>query len=142
MRPGGAGRSARAAYALALLLAAAALAPAPRDEACAAPREHAAAGGWSAEVACAGAGGELRGPARLLFGLAVDPNRADPGTLEALPGIGVARAAALVEARRGRPFCGPEDLGRVKGIGPKTRSALEGWLSFAPDRTQGCRVRP
>jgi hypothetical protein len=142
VRPGGAGRSARAAYVLALLLAAAALAPAPRDEPCAAPRERAAAGGWSAEVGCAGRGGELRGPARLLFGLAIDPNHADRGTLEALPGIGAARAAALAEARAGRPFCGPEDLGRVKGIGPKTRRSVEGWLSFAPDRTQGCGAGP
>jgi hypothetical protein len=106
------------------------------------PRERAAAGGWSAEVGCTGSGGELRGPARLLFGLAIDPNRADRGTLEALPGIGAARAAALVEARTGKPFCGPEDLGRVKGIGPKTRRAVEGWLSFGPHRTQGCGVRP
>jgi helix-hairpin-helix protein len=136
---GGAGGAARAAYLLALGLAALALAPAPGDEPCAAPGERAAAGGWSREVGCAG-GGELRGPARLLFGRGVDPNLADLATLEALPGIGPARAAALARARESQYFCGPADLARVKGIGPKTREALAPWLEFEARR--GCSDVP
>lgn len=130
MSRGGAGGAARAAYVLALGLAAAALVPASRDGVCAAPQERAASAGWSREVGCEGRGGELRGPARLLFGRGLDPNRADLATLEVLPGIGPVRAAALARAREGRYFCGLADLGRVKGIGPKTREALAPWLEF------------
>ena len=140
MSRGAPGGAARAAYALALLLAAAALAPEPRDAGCAAPRERAAAGGWSREVGCGGEGGELRGPARLLFGRGVDPNRADLATLEALPGIGPSRAAALAQAREVGPFCGLGDLGRVKGIGPRTRQALGPWLAF--EAAPGCGGEP
>jgi len=68
---------------------------------------------------------EVKGPARLLFGLALDPNRADAAALEALPGIGPARAAAIVAARCERPFAGAWDLERVPGIGPRTRAGVE-----------------
>lgn len=46
-------------------------------------------------------------------------NRASPAELEALPGIGPALAAAIVEERRrGGPYRSAEDLMRVRGIGP------------------------
>jgi competence protein ComEA len=139
---GGAERSARAAWILALGLAGVALAPGSKREPCAAPGERLAAVGWSVEVSCAGNGAKLRGPARLLFGLGVDPNHADLETLEALPGIGATRAAALVTARQGQPFCFPGDLERVKGIGPRTREVLAGWLVFPPKGAGGCETRP
>lgn len=60
------------------------------------------------------------GPTRLLFGAALDPNRADAATLEVLPGIGPARAAAIVATRCERPFAAVSDLRRVPGIGPHT----------------------
>jgi Holliday junction resolvasome RuvABC DNA-binding subunit len=82
-------------------------------------------------VRCDGrAGDALRGPARLLFGLAIDPNRADARTLEVLPGIGPARAAAIVAERERRPFADVVDLERVAGIGPKTRGRLAPWLEL------------
>lgn len=119
--------AARAAWglALALFVTGGAGAPwrAPGDVPdCPAPRETAAQGGHSVEIACgpAARGGSLRGPARLLFGLGIDPNHADPGTLEALPGIGPGRAAAIVAERRRRPFASLDDLRRVPGIGPVT----------------------
>jgi hypothetical protein len=130
---------ARAAFVVALGLGAAGLAPPRPLPECAAPGEGAAAGGWSVEVGC-GALGELRGPARLLFGQGVDPNRADAATLEALPGVGPGRARALVEARGRSPYCGAKDLGRVKGIGPRTLEALEPWLEF--DEIPGCGSEP
>jgi hypothetical protein len=131
MSPAGGG--ARAALALALALAAGALTPPPRSAPCAAPGgEREAAEGRTLEVACGGSGGELRGPARLLFGRGVDPNRADLATLEALPGVGPGRAAGIAEARREAPFCGLGDLDRVKGIGPGTLQAMAPWLVFAP----------
>lgn len=79
---------------------------------------------------CDGRGPLLRGPARLLFGLGVDPNRADPRTLEALPGIGPARAAAIVAERERRPFAHAADLERVAGIGPATRRRVAPWLAL------------
>jgi Helix-hairpin-helix motif len=100
--------------------------PAP----CAAPGSRLEASGRTIEAACGG-GAPLRGPARLLYGLRLDANRAGPAELEVLPQIGPARAAALVRARQKRPFCAPADLERVPGIGPSRRKALEPWLEFA-----------
>jgi competence protein ComEA len=142
VRGDGAGRSARAGWVLALALAAAAAAPDSSREPCASPGERIAADGWSVELSCGRGGAALRGPARLLFGLGVDPNRADLETLEVLPGIGPSRARALVTAREGRPFCAPRDLERVKGIGPGTRVTLAGWLVFPPTGAEGCRAQP
>jgi competence protein ComEA len=74
------------------------------------------------------------GAARLLFGLPLDLNRADPRDLEVLPGIGPARARAIVAAR---PFCRAADLARVPGIGPATLRRLAGRVS-APAPVQNC----
>ena len=125
-------RASAAALAVAALLLAVGLpAPRARAPACNSPRETASLGGHSTRIACSepGRGGRpLRGPARRLFGLPIDPNRADALTLEVLSGIGPARAAALVKARAERPFESVEALLRVPGIGPVTlervRSAL------------------
>jgi competence protein ComEA len=100
---------------------------------CAAPREAAARGGHTTAVHCDGVGPPVRGPARLLFGLGLDPNRADARALEALPGIGPARAAAIVAERERRPFRDAADLGRVPGIGPVTLRRIEPWLAIAED---------
>lgn len=56
----------------------------------------------------------LIGPARRLFGLAIDLNRADASTLESLPGIGPSRAESIVA---GRPYREVAELRRVPGIG-------------------------
>lgn len=131
----------RAAGWVALALSALALAPAPSAPPCPAPAELAAAAGHTREVGCEGEGAPLRGPARLLFGERIDPNRADAATLETLPGVGPGRAAALVEARDRARFCAAADLESVKGIGPKTRERLEPWLAFevSPDCEQGSK---
>ena len=52
----------------------------------------------------------------------VDLNTADQKTLEKLPGIGPAKAAAIIAAR---PFKAKEDVKKVDGIGDKTYKALE-----------------
>ncbi len=72
----------------------------------------------------AAAPGALRGPARLLFGLKLDPNRADAASLQILPGIGPSRAAAMLQARERACFESLADLERVPGIGPKTRARV------------------
>ncbi len=76
------------------------------------------------------AGPALRGPARALFGLGIDPNRASAATLEALPGIGPARAAACVAARADGPYRTLADLDRVPGIGPVTLRRVAPWLAL------------
>lgn len=51
----------------------------------------------------------------------VDPNRATAQQLDRLPGIGPRTAEAIVREREERgPFRGPDDLTRVRGIGPAT----------------------
>ncbi|MEN8162084.1 MAG: helix-hairpin-helix domain-containing protein [Myxococcota bacterium] len=72
------------------------------------------------------------GAARLLFGLRLDPNREPAAALEALPGIGPARARAIVA---GRPYCRVAELTRVPGIGPVTLSRIADRLEV---RTGDC----
>jgi len=132
--------AARAALALAALLGARALARDAVPVPCADPAESAARGGHTHEVACGAASGRpLRGPALLLFGAAIDPNRADRATLEAVPGIGPARAEAIVRERTRAPFCNAADLQRVVGIGPKTAAMALRWMAF--DASNGCGNR-
>lgn len=57
----------------------------------------------------------------------LDLNEATAAELEALPGVGPALAAAIVEDRqRNGPFAAIEDLDRVSGIGPAKLAALRG----------------
>jgi competence ComEA-like helix-hairpin-helix protein len=102
--------------------------------------------GHTRAVRCDAAEGEgavLRGPARVLYGLGIDPNEADAKTLEALPGVGPARAAAIVAGRAEGPYRAPSDLLRVRGIGPVTLEQIRAWLSFpAPTRTGRLGVTP
>jgi len=127
---------ARAAIGLGVLLATLALPGLPSARESCAPREVAARGGRTTQVSCGGGAADasrIRGPARLLFRLPIDPNVADAGTLELLPGIGAARAAALVLAREERPFRSIDDLARVSGIGPRRRALLAPWIGFPPE---------
>lgn len=107
-------------------------APSCRD-----PAERAAREGHTTQVGCDG-GAPLRGPARLLFGLRLDPNRADAASLEVLPGIGPRRAESIVVARCERGFASVRDLERVPGIGPRTRAGLEPWLEIDPRAEPAC----
>lgn len=79
----------------------------------------------------------------------LDPNRAPATDLRRLPGIGPARARAIVREREvAGPYHGAEDLQRVPGIGPRTLEAMAPHLSFdsraifspvAPDRSPAGR---
>jgi hypothetical protein len=107
---------------------------------CAVPGERASRDGWTLEVGCVEAPEALppiRGPARRLFGLPLDPNRASPASLETLPGIGPVRAAAIAAARSSAPFCELADLDRVPGIGPRTLEKLSGLLEIGPNSCTG-----
>ncbi|HVP29941.1 MAG TPA: helix-hairpin-helix domain-containing protein [Myxococcota bacterium] len=123
MGPDGRAEAPRAALGLAafLLLRALAVASPPDTRTCRGPTETATLAGRTVTVRCAGGTpGRVRGPARLLFELPIDLNQADAATLEAIPGIGSGRAAAIVRAREERPFSSVSDLARVPGIGGGT----------------------
>jgi competence ComEA-like helix-hairpin-helix protein len=63
----------------------------------------------------------------------LDPNRAGAEALVALPGVGPVLARRIVEEReRSGPFRGPDDLLRVRGIGPATLNRLRPYLRFGP----------
>ena len=66
----------------------------------------------------------------------INPNEASVTSLARLPGIGLTRARAIVALRNpegGTPaFRCPEDLARVKGIGPATVEGIRPWLQFDP----------
>ncbi|MFN4242847.1 MAG: ComEA family DNA-binding protein [Tepidisphaerales bacterium] len=72
--------------------------------------------------------------------LQLDPNTADAGLLAQLPGLGPARARAVVAYRQQRRsaegidvvFRTPADLLKVRGIGPATVQQLTAYLRF-PD---------
>ena len=77
------------------------------------------------------------GPVALLFGEPLDLNRASAESLDVLPGIGPARAAAIAAERAQLPFRRVEDLRAVHGIGPRTIAGLEGWVSVASPPPDG-----
>ncbi len=57
----------------------------------------------------------------------VDLNLADASLLDALPGVGPARARAIVEYRQANgPFRAVQELSRVPGIGPAALARLQG----------------
>jgi competence protein ComEA len=63
----------------------------------------------------------------------LDVNAATVEQLTELPGIGEAKARAIVAARSERPFTSVEDLERVKGIGPSLVAELRGRVSVRED---------
>jgi hypothetical protein len=80
----------------------------------------------------------LRGPVRLLYGAPLDANRESAEALALLPGIGPARAAAIVAAR---PLCSLADVDRVQGVGPATLRLLARGVAF-PDLPPDCSKLP
>lgn len=68
----------------------------------------------------------------------INPNNARIASLVRLSGIGIGKARAIVayreefsEQSNGRPaFQNPNDLQKVKGIGPKTVENISEWLKF------------
>ncbi len=72
----------------------------------------------------------IEGIARLLAGGKLDVGVATSRQLEALPGIGPRRAAAIVAYRADHPLDRPAALEAVPGIGPGMRRRLVPWLAF------------
>lgn len=120
----------------ALLLAAA---PRPVDgsAACSKPYRSSRDGGTEGPITVwcgldAASGPWLPGPTALLFGGALDANRAPASWLEVLPGIGPERAAAWIRARERHPFCTRQEIARVPGIGPRTLERIGDLVRVAP----------
>jgi competence protein ComEA len=69
----------------------------------------------------------------------INPNHAPLGSLIRLPGVGPARARAIIDFRQTqlekRPglhaFHEASDLTKIKGIGPKTVQGLDPWLELS-----------
>jgi len=80
------------------------------------------------------------GPRAADLATRIDPNTADAAALAALPGLGQARARAIVAYRAAcaarhpdrPPFAQPRDLLPIQGIGVSTIDNLEPYLTF-PD---------
>jgi len=86
----------------------------------------------TAEQVSAAAAAEEAATAPLAPGEHIDPNVAPAVQLRRLPGVGPARARAIIEEREsGGPFRTPSDLLRVSGIGPRTLQELLPHLSLA-----------
>jgi competence protein ComEA len=65
----------------------------------------------------------------------VNLNEAGTDELERLPGIGPAKARAIVEHRHAHPFHKVDEIIKVKGIGRKTFGKLRPYLTVAGPTT-------
>lgn len=72
----------------------------------------------------------------------VNLNEANPEELERLPGIGPAKARAIVEHRHAHPFKKVEDITKVKGIGKKTFAKLRPYISMSGATTLKTEPHP
>lgn len=73
----------------------------------------------------------------------INPNTASSGSLQRLPGIGPARAAAIVAHRQEHgpvAFQDPADLSAIRGIGPATVRNVAPHLKF--DRHVPAQIAP
>jgi len=77
-------------------------------------------------------------PCEIVLAEKINPNDAPVASLLRLPGIGPARAQAIVlyredftkDQRPGLAFRSPKDLQNIKGIGPKIVENMTTWLQF------------
>ncbi len=58
----------------------------------------------------------------------IDINSATKAQLVLLPGVGEKTAQRIIDARTSVPFSRPEDIMKVKGIGPKKFEKLKPWI--------------
>lgn len=66
----------------------------------------------------------------------LDLNTASAEELETLPGIGPAKARAIVEYRSKSPFTSPDEVINVPGIGPKTYEKFKHRVTVSAPTTQ------
>ncbi len=80
-------------------------------------------------------------PTEIVLNQKINPNIASLESMIRLPGIGPARAGAVLEYRKSRPTDAPaftnyEDLQKVHGIGPVISKRLKPWLEFEMEQSQ------
>lgn len=63
----------------------------------------------------------------------IDLDSADVSQVTLLPGLGPAKARALLEHHRRSPIRQPVDLQNVNGIGEKLSRRIEPWVRFEPE---------
>ena len=81
-----------------------------------------------------GRGAVAAGAAPVEEGHRVDLNTASAAELARLPGIGPAKAQAIIEYRAQEPFSKPEDLIKVKGIGEKLYERLRDQITVGDQK--------
>jgi len=86
-------------------------------------------------LAGTGRGAVAAGAAPAAAGARVDINSAGADELAKLPGVGPAKARAIIEYRSEAPFQKPEDLRKVKGIGDKLYDRLKDQIRVEPAAT-------
>jgi competence protein ComEA len=74
--------------------------------------------------------------ASLIFGAAIDINKASVKELSSLKGIGEKKAKAIVSYRKKECFKSVKDLTKVKGIGPKFLEKNKGKI-----KASGCKKK-
>lgn len=67
----------------------------------------------------------------------LDPNRAPAEELDRLPGVGKATAEALVRGRQEGPYRTPDDLLRVRGVGPALVARIRPHLALGAPGPEG-----
>lgn len=65
------------------------------------------------------------------LGFRIDLDTADVSQVTLLPGLGPAKAQALLDHHRQSPIREPADLQAVSGIGEKLARRIEPWVQFA-----------
>ena len=71
----------------------------------------------------------------------VNLNTASQEELLALPGIGPAKAKAIIEYRNAHPFKSVEEVKNVRGIGDHMFESLKGKISVGPVASSGAPAR-
>jgi competence protein ComEA len=98
--------------------------------------ERAVAVGLLCGLVLAGPGrGALAAPAP--GGARIDINSASADELAKLPGVGPAKARAIIEYRSEAPFHKLDDLRKVKGIGDKLYDRLKDQITVEPATPKG-----
>ncbi len=82
-----------------------------------------------------GRGAVAAGAAPATTAARIDLNSASADELARLPGIGPAKARAIVEYRAEAPFHRPEDLRKVKGIGDKLYERVKDMVTVGDPAT-------
>jgi competence protein ComEA len=88
-------------------------------------------------LAGTGRGALAAGAAPAGAGARVNINSANADELARLPGIGAAKARAIIDYRAEAPFQKPEDLRKVKGIGDKLYDRVKDQITVEPTSPKG-----